>query len=552
MSKPIRQRSLPAARIAKLLAPSMTDPSPQVVRGETSGGTGFAPLAQNALRAWLLVLALLLAPLAVALDVRAQLAPTAQEAAASIRRSVTVDGVEQRYTVTAGLLPIATTSNTPPRALIGYTAYTLDVPGAAARPLAIAFNGGPGASSVYLHLGGIGPRRIAARADGTIPPETPRLIDNPGSWLAFTDLVFVDPVGTGLSRVADDRPNAEQAFWGAAADADAMAAFVRTYVERHKRQAAPLALVGESYGGFRVARMGAIMQSGTVPSLLVLVSPALDIGLLRFDLTYDPVAVVARVPSMAATAWVHGRIADVGRSEADRDRFVAEAEDFAVRQLLPALLLGDALDERERDAIHERLARYLGLPRATIDRHWARVPLGAFVRELLAEANRVTGMYDASLSASSPGPGGRYQDPSFDGLFAPLETLITSYLRDEIGLAFDRRYTLLNRQVLQRWDYRGSERGFAGEATAAPHLRAALERNRALRVLIVHGRYDLVTSAFGSELALRATRLAPEARAAIRSVQLEGGHMMYLRPSEAERLREVAREAFERIGQPAP
>lgn len=506
----------------------------------------FAP---QRLGAWLVFFLLALAPL---VELRAQLAPSAQEIAVSIRRSATIDGVEHGYRVTAGLLPVATAANAPPRALIGYTAYVLDAPSATPRPLAVAFNGGPGASSVYLHIGGIGPRRIAARDDGTIPPEPPRLIDNPGSWLPFTDLVFVDPVGTGLSRViGDDRPNAEQSFWGAAVDADVMAAFVRTYVERHKRHTAPLALVGESYGGFRVARMAAVMQ-GTVPSLLVLVSPALDIGLLRFDLTYDPVAVIARVPVMAATAWVHGRVPDVGRSAADRDRFVAEAEEFAIRQLFPALLLGDTLDERERDQIHGRLTRYLGLPRETIDRAAARVQLGTFVRELLAESNRFTGMYDASLTAANPGQGARYQDPSFDGLFAPLDALITSYLRDEIGLPLDRRYALLNRQVLQRWDYRGSERGFAGEATAAPHLRQALERNRGLRVLIVHGRYDLVTSAFGSELALRATRFTPEARAAIRVVQLEGGHMMYLRPSEADRLRDLARESFERIGQAAP
>jgi carboxypeptidase C (cathepsin A) len=526
----------------------MPDPSPPVAARKSSRTAACAPLRRGA---WLLfVLVALLAPV---FGLRAQLAPTPAEITASVRRSATIEGVEHGYTVTAGLLPVATAANAPPRALIGFTAYVLDGPATAQRPLAIAFNGGPGASSVYLHIGGIGPRRIAAREDGTIAPEAPRLIDNPGSWLPFTDLVFVDPVGTGLSRVVgDDRPNAEQGFWGAAADADAMAAFVRAYIERFQRQNAPLALVGESYGGFRAARMAAIMQAGPMPVLLVLVSPALDIGLLRFDLTYDPVAVVARVPGMAATAWVHGRIADVGRSAADRDRFVAQAEDFAVRQLLPALLMGDALDERERDLIHGRLAYYLGLSRATIDRAAARVQLGAFVRELLAESNRVTGMYDASLSAANPGQGARYQDPSFDGLFAPLETLITAYLRDEIGLPFDRRYALLNRQILQRWDYRGSDRGFAGEATAAPHLRVALERNRGLRVLIVHGRYDLVTSAFGSELALRATRFTPEARSAIRMVQLEGGHMMYLRQGEADRLRDIARESFERIGQAAP
>lgn len=504
-------------------------------------------------RFWLTLVALLLAAVAAAPG-RAQPVPaapaiTAPEprqavGTASVGRRFTADGQDFAYTVSAAWQPVSLLSGAAAGEIF-HVAYTRDRAAAPARPILFAFNGGPGASSVYLHLGAMGPRRAAVGADGAVPPGQPILVDNAESWLSFADMVFVDPVGTGLSRIAggDDNGEAGRAFWDVDADARAMARFVRDFLQRTGRRESPLYLVGESYGGFRVARMARMLSEmyGIRPAGLVLVSPVLDRGAMAVD-PFMPVAAMLRLPTYAAVAWHHDRVAGVARDAAARDAFVAEAERFALGDGLIAASAGDALADDRRKAFHAAMARFTGLSVEEIARRDGVIGPDVFAATLLAVSGRMLGLYDASVTL----PRGD-RSSGLRGLGSTLGAAIETYLRDEIGLAASGKYVPLNFQAARDWQW--LRRGDFGYPNAAPRLRDALVADGALRVLVVHGRYDLVTPFASSTWAVAQLRLPPARRAAIRFAVLEGGHMMYLHDDSRRALTALARDF---IAQPVP
>lgn len=425
--------------------------------------------------------------------------------------------------------------------------YTADQGADARRPVTFVFNGGPGAASAYLHLGAVGPRRVAFHPDGTPPAPPARLVDNAETWLSFTDLVFVDPVGTGLSRAIPDpdakdgdkagpprKPNAlqdhEAPFYGFDRDLDVLCEVVQRSLTSLKRWTAPVFIAGESYGGYRAARLARRLQESFGVGLngVILISPALEFLLLQ-STDYDVQSWVSTLPSMAAAAVHHGRSRAFSKS-ARLDEVLSEAERFATSRLAPLLLAGDSTEPGEADATFDELARLLGLPEDLVRNRGGRVPINIFCRELLRDAARVCGLYDASMTAVDPFPArerGEGPDPSLAAIDRLFTVGINAHLRETLGVSSDRPYVLLSRQVNEAWKVDVPQHAFEPVVGATDDLRYGMALNPSLHVFLTHGIYDLVTPYYGSQMIVNQARLDSALRKNLYIQNFEGGHMFY-------------------------
>jgi carboxypeptidase C (cathepsin A) len=463
------------------------------------------------------------------------------------RHELTVDGGSLAYTATAGVLPVRIDEES--ECSIFYIGYTAEEPDGAKRPLTFVFNGGPGAASAYLHLGALGPRRVVLQDTHADRPVA--LTDNRQSWLAFTDLVFVDPVGTGYSRCTQSkttdeqqrraarREPAEAGAWDVRKDLAVLGRFIRLYLTRNGCWGSPKFLVGESYGGFRAAALSDTLQLhlGIELSGVVLVSPALDFGVLRGG-PGSLVPWVVRLPSYAATARVHGKSG--GDAQPTRAA-VRDVERFALERMLPALATG------ETGAVSAALAAYIGLPEARVAELDARIPLDVFARELLGGEGRIISPYDGSLAAIDPDP----LSPSLPGedsqlarLNPPLTASLNSYIRAELGFETDLNYEMLNARVARRWSWRSALEGDQGYAEAASDLKAGMSNNPELKVLVAHGLYDLVTPYLGSLIVIRQLALDPQIAGNLMLRVYPGGHMFYTSDAARQQFFEDARSFF--------
>jgi carboxypeptidase C (cathepsin A) len=472
-------------------------------------------------------------------------APKALPDASTTRHQIDLGGRRIGYTATAGTLPLGQDPERP-EAQLFYVAYAAAEAEPATRPVAFVLNGGPGASAAYLHLGALGPQRVLFEEDGEAPPAPPTIVPNPDSWLTFTDLVFIDPVETGFSRATatEDGERDDDRFLGTQPDLEALSAFIRLWLSRNERWTSPKFLVGESYGGFRVAALADMLaeRQGIQTNGAVLISPVIEFSLHDGD-EYTVLPWVLRVPSFAAVAREHGK-APPAPPSGDLESILEEAERFSLGELLPGLALGDALAAPAAEALYERLASLAGLPPELVSRHDGRIPRGLFAKELLRAEGRVVSLYDGSLTAIDPQPAesSADRDSRLTRLTATLTAAINDYLRRQLSYETDRPYRVLNRGVSRRWDWREGGQGFIG---AAEDLKAVLSREPTFRVLIVHGAYDLVTPYFTSVYVVRQMRLDPELRDAVRVRVYEGGHMFYTHAVPRARLRADARTLFE-------
>jgi carboxypeptidase C (cathepsin A) len=440
------------------------------------------------------------------------------------------------YTATAATLPLPGPKGSA-AANVFHVAYTLDE-GNARRPITFVFNGGPGAASAFLHLGAMGPRAVNFEANGAAPVMPVALADNPDTWLAFTDLVFVDPVATGYSRSTAGTEEADRAYFGVEKDADAISDFVRLYLTRTGRLLAPVFLVGESYGGFRAGLVADKLLSGGIGVKgVVLVSPALEFSMLR----HNPYALLPQalvLPSIAAT---HLELRDGPQGSLD---ILPEVERFAREKYLVHMAAGLKNDAE----VEAALARYTGLATDVIRSHFGRVSVRTFVREHQTRRDRVLSRYDGVVSAAVPRRSERHFDPILDGATAVLAPAFAQYARGELGYRTDLTYELLNRGVSGHWDYGTSptRQGFAG---MLDELQKARTHNPGLGVLITHGYTDLVTPYSVSRYLI--DQLAPIDKA--RPIELKvyrGGHMMYLRPTSRAALTQDARVFYEQLSKP--
>jgi carboxypeptidase C (cathepsin A) len=446
-----------------------------------------------------------------------------------------VDGEPLPYTAVAGTLPVGEGPDGPGADLF-YVAYLADgTDDSSDRPVTFLVNGGPGAASVFLHLGTAGPRRLALAEDGTPDGVPVPLEDNPLTWLAFTDLVFVDPVGTGYSRVRPRSPEAGEdgqdrgrrgdggnEFWSLDRDLETLADFMRLWLGRYERWQSPVVLAGESYGGFRAAALaGRLEDEAGIPLAgVILVSPALEFAFLRGAERWNVLPWAVLVPSYAAVAAHHGR-----SDTADDPATLAAAEAFTLEELVPGLAAAEA-----PDGLYERLATVIGLPPERVARLDGRVPVGVFAKELLADEERLVGRYDGLVTGRDPRPGSpsyRGPDPSFDFLVGAYGPALLGYLRGDLNYPVDARYEILNREVGRRWRY--GDEGDQGFPGAAEDLRGALLIDHGPRVMVAHGRHDLVTPYFASAYLLAQMDLPAEVAARVLFAAYTGGHMFYLR-----------------------
>lgn len=461
--------------------------------------------------------------------------PDKEEAPRKRQAEVTLGGKRVPYAVQTGTMPLRKDDGTT-RASVFYVYYAVE-DGAGvrlcdkdpARPIMFCFNGGPGASAVWLHLGGLGPRRVNLSPEGLSPSQVGRVVDNPHSILDAVDLVFVDPVSTGLSRSAQgEKP---EQFYGVEEDVHALGEFVRLFTTREKRWSSTKYLCGESYGVLRVAGLADHLQQayGWYPEGLVLLSGLVDFQtILAADANDLPY--VLFLPTMTATAHYHGKL---DATLSDLDRAVAESRAFALGDYSVALLKGNALEEGDRLRVARALSRFTGIPEKAVLSQNLRISPGFFRKALLSADGKVAGRFDGRVVAEDNEPGAQHPagDPSYDNIAGAFASAINAYVRSELGYESDHPYHILKGLP---WKYHQFEGRYVSTASS---LRSAIQANPRLRTLVLCGRRDLAVPEDSMRYSVAHLRLAPALRQGIRFSLYESGHMMYLNEPDAEKLR---------------
>ncbi|HEY7111467.1 MAG TPA: peptidase S10 [Thermoanaerobaculia bacterium] len=441
--------------------------------------------------------------------------------------TMTLAGKPFAYTATAGYMPMRD-ENGKLKANIFYVAYTKDGV-SKERPITYAFNGGPGSSSVWLHLGAIGPKRVLLTDEGWAPPPPYRLVDNEQTWLAFTDVVFIDPVTTGFSRPAEgEKP---EQFHGLEEDLQSVGDFIRLWTTRNGRWASPKFLAGESYGTTRAAGLSGYLQNrhGMYLNGIVLMSTILNFQTARFDVGND-LPYVLFLPSYTAAAWYHKKLpSDLAAS---LPKALEESEKFAAGAYTLALGKGADLPAPERQQTVQELARLTGLSAEYVDEHDLRLALQDFNRELLRKERRVVGRLDGRFSAPERGGDGISSDPSYAAIYGPFTAMLNDYVESELKYENDLPYEILTDRV-RPWSYATYENRYVN---VAERLRGAMTQNPALKVLVAAGYYDFATPYFAAQYTFEHMGLDPSLQKNIRIEHFEAGHMMYIHKPSLEKL----------------
>ena len=434
------------------------------------------------------------------------------------------------YTATAGTLSLFDQSGERSAAIF-YTAYVLKTADSGKRPVTFVFNGGPGAASAYLHIGLVGPR-VLDFGPGNRDGATPRLQDNPNTWLAFTDLVLIDPVGTGWSKAA--KPDGAAAFWGVERDAEAIAKTIALYVSHNQRSASPKYLLGESYGGFRAAKVARALkrEQGITVSGITMVSPLLESALI-FGGTRFALGAALQLPSLAA--------AELERRGTFSKEKIAEAERFALNEYLTTLA-GPAPTGEAARAFYARIADITGLPVDLVARSRGFIR-DAYVKNLRAGERKIVSRYDATFAADDPFPdqqSARGADPLLDGITRAYGSAFAAYARDELGFKTEMTYILLASDISGKWDW--GEGGGRGNASVSEDIRELLALDPSFRLVIAHGYSDMVTPYAVSQYVLdHLPPIGEGGRADLR--RYRGGHMFYI-DADSRRAFSVDAKAF--------
>jgi carboxypeptidase C (cathepsin A) len=462
--------------------------------------------------------------------------PDASKAPVVTEHAITVGEKKLAYKAEAGMLPLLKEDGSP-RANIFYVAYTVPGDNVATRPIMFCFNGGPGASAVWLHLGGMGPRRARVNPDGSLPPPPFELVDNEHTVLSLCDLVFIDPVATGYSRAA--KGEKQEQFFGKDPDIAAMAEFIRLYTTRNKRWRSPKFLCGESYGVFRAAGLAAALQEeqGMFLNGLVLVSGLVDYGTISPAPTNDlPYALF--LPSFTAVAHAHGRLP--GDLQADQTKAIAEAEAFASGEYVTALFAGAALPDTKRAEVAKKIARLTGLSEELVLDHDLRVSPSVFREKLLAVDRTILGRFDARITGrdGDQGSGVPQFDPSYDAALGPLSAAMNAYVREELLFESDLPYRVLT--GVGPWPQDQNR-----YASTAGRLAEAMSRNHHLRVLVQTGRCDLAVPYLSMRHSINHLGIDPKLLGNVTYADYDAGHMMYLRLDDLEKFERDVRAFVE-------
>lgn len=474
-------------------------------------------------------------------------APEPKDEIYTTRHTITLSGQTISYTALAGTLILKEESEKKgeaegesegekARAAIFFIAYLRDgVTDTASRPVIFSFNGGPGSSSVWLHLGLLGPKRVLMDEDGNPTPPPYKLVENEFSLLDVCDLVFIDPVSTGYSRPVTGEK--AKAFHGFSKDVESVGNFIRLFVTRYQRWNSPKFLIGESYGTTRAAGLSGYLQErfGMYLNGIILVSVVLDFSTLLFtpgnDLPY-----LLFLPTYTATAWYHKRLAD--DLQADLQKALREARNFSLGEYASALLKGSDLPAEEEDEIVQKLAYFTGLSQEYIRRTRLRVNIYRFCKELLRDERRTVGRLDSRYKGIDRDDAGEQfdHDPSLTNILGPYTGTFNDYVRRELEFKSDLPYEILTDKV-RPWSFAEHENKFVNVAET---LREAMTSNPFLRVHVANGYYDLATPFLATEYTISHLGLDESLRGNLSLSYYEAGHMMYIHlPSIAKLKREL-------------
>ena len=456
-----------------------------------------------------------------------------EEKVVQSKHTLKLGGQEIKYTATAGTILLKLEDGTP-KASIFYVAYTKDdVADASQRPLTFSFNGGPGSSSVWLHLGLFGPRRVQMGDAGTLLPPPYKLVDNDVALLDVSDLVFIDPVSTGYSRAVPGE--APKQYHGVTEDVESVADFIRLYTTRNKRWPSPKFLAGESYGTTRAAGLSGYLQQryGMYLNGIVLISAILNFETAEFDVGND-LPYTLYLPTYTAIAWYHKKLpGDLENGSVEKA--VEESRKFAVGDYADALMTGDALPASRRAEIVQKTARLTGLTPDYIERTNLRIEIMRFTKELLRSERRTIGRIDARfLGIDRDAAGERPEfDPSIAAITGPYSGMLNDYVRNELKFDSDLPYEILTGRV-RPWNYAPYENRYVNVAET---LRSAMTQNPFLHVFVAKGYYDLATPFFAADYTFDHLGLDPTLRSHLSGAYYEAGHMMYVHPPSLTKLK---------------
>ena len=451
---------------------------------------------------------------------------------ASVKQVTHVAGKTLSYTATVGSLPVRDEKGKKIAEVV-FTAYTLDGPRDPNRPVTFAFNGGPGAASVYLNLGAIGPKRVQFGAQVDSPSDPARLVDNPGTWLDFTDMVFIDPVGTGFSRSLVDKDETKKHFYSIKPDIEYLSRIVYDWLLKNGRMASPKYITGESYGGYRVPRITYFLQTqlGVGINGMVMVSPYLEPPMDQAP-NFSPMTWVTTLPSMAAANYER-------QGKALSPDQMKEVEDYARGEFVTDLMKGRR-DPAAVDRLVSKVTAYTGLDPQFVKRSGGRIDTRAFLRELYRSTGKIGSVYDSNVTQDDPfpwAPDGQRGDPILDAIIAPTTSAMVDFDTRVVGWKVEGRYNALSDEVNQNWE-KGVE---LTEATT--DLRQAIAADPKMKVLIVHGYDDLSCPYFVSRLVIDQMPITGDANRVKLSIY-PGGHMFYSRPGSQAAFREDVKAVF--------
>jgi carboxypeptidase C (cathepsin A) len=445
-------------------------------------------------------------------------------------QSIVLDGKALHYTVTVGAVPVRDSDGKTAGQVV-VTAYTMEGEN---RPVTFALNGGPGASSVYLNFGAIGPKHLQVGNEGDSPSDPTVLTDNPGTWLDFTDLVFIDPIGTGFSRASVPEADAKKLFYSTTPDIEYLSRVIYDWLVKNNRLAAKKYLVGESYGGYRGPRITHYLQSqlGVAMNGVVLVSPYLN-PTIEDDGDLSPVPWMMTLPSIAA--------AHLERESKLTPQAMADVIAYTRGEYATTLLKGRS-DPAAQQAMIQHVTELSGLDPTFVKYSGGRLETGAYLREAWREQGKLGSVYDSNVTMFDPfpfAPEQRANDPILASIIAPMTTAMVDFVTRVVGWKVDARYNALSSDVNRQWDRGGNDlrRG------AVPDLRQAVAADPKLRVLIVHGWNDLSCPFMGSVLTVdQIPVMGDPTRVAVH--EFPGGHMFYTRESSRAELRKDVMEMY--------
>lgn len=449
--------------------------------------------------------------------------PKVEEEFVETAHTVRIAGASIDYTATAGTM-ILTDDEGKQKATIFYISYMkTSVKDPGDRPITFSFNGGPGSSSVWLHLGLLGPKRVELDEGGTAPPPPYRLVENEYSLLDVSDLVFIDPVTTGFSRPAPGEDPKQ--FHGVDEDIMWVGEFIRLFITRSERWGSPKFLIGESYGTLRAAGLSEYLQErhGIYLSGIMLVSSILNVQTTHFVVGND-LPYILFLPTYSATAWYHGKLGK--RFAGDLASLLSEAEIFALGEYASVLMLGDDVPQERYEKVVHRLAELTGLSPGYIRQTNIRINIWRFTKELLRDRRLTAGRLDSRFTGRDRDAVGERPefDPSYSNIYGPYSAALNDYVRREIGFESDLPYEILTDKVYP-WSYGSYKNRFVN---VAEKLRSAMTQNPALKVYVANGYYDLATPYLATKYTFDHMGLENEMKDNISMGYFEAGHMMYI------------------------